>query len=376
VSTTDGIGTILNDDVGGPPPPPPAGNPEGDINRPALGVPGPGDGFVDVRDSAQFDRFADGRDCPQTTPNEYQRYDDGPLATLGDGRTTSSDRTQLDRYIGGLDALRPAGGPTAPITVTCTATSQPEVQPEPETEAVTAARITRLVTTGGNAGTDVTVYVESDAQGNEVATQYSLNFNPAVMSLSGVSGTNPDVTVGAGAPAGTTIIVNASQAANGRIGIVENFNGAGTGAVTAGTKRIAAIRFHILADAPTGASPVVFDNGAITDVASDTYGIGLGTTFDQNGVINVLDPNVSGIQVSGRVTTPDGRGLRNATVTLVDQNGIAHSTSTSSFGYYTFTEVESGQTYTIRIASRQYRFATRTVQVTDSLTDIDFVGLE
>ena len=376
VSTTDGVGTILNDDVGGPPPPPPGGNPEGDINRAALNTPGPGDGFVDVRDGAQFDRFADGRDCPQTTPNEYQRWDDGPLATLGDGRTTSSDRTQLDRYIGGLDALRPAGGPTAPITVTCTAAAV-AVAAAPENDTVAAAaRVTRLVSVSGDAGTDVTVFVESDAQGNEVATQYSLNFNPRVVSLSGVSGTNPDVTLGAGAPAGTTITVNAAQAANGHIGIVENFNGAGTGAVTAGTKRIAAIRFHILADAPTGASAVIFDDGAIAEVTSDTYGIGLGTTFDQNGVVNVLNPNVSGIEVSGRVRTPDGRGLRNATVTLVDQNGIAHSVSTSSFGYYTFTEVTAGQTYTIGVASRLYRFATRELHVTDSLTDVDFVGLE
>ena len=216
----------------------------------------------------------------------------------------------------------------------------------------------------------------SPAQGNEVAAQYSLNFNPRVVSLSGASGSNPDVTLGAGAPEGTTLIVNASQAAAGHIGIVENFNGAGNGAVTAGTKRIAAIRFHILPDAPTGASPVVFDNGAITDVTSDTYGTGIGTTFDQNGVVTILNPNVSGIQVSGRVTTSDGRGLRNATVTMTDQNGIAHSVSTSSFGYYTFDNVVTGQTYTIRVASRLYRFATRELQVTDSLTDVDFVGLE
>ena len=121
---------------------------------------------------------------------------------------------------------------------------------------------------------------------------------------------------------------------------------------------------------------MVFDDGVITKITSDTYGIGLGTTFDQNGVVNVLNPNASGIQVSGRVTTADGRGLRNATVTMTDQNGIAHSVSTSSFGYYTFTEVTAGQTYRIGVASRLYRFATRELQVTDSLTDVNFVGLE
>ena len=68
---------------------------------------------------------------------------------------------------------------------------------------------------------------------------------------------------------------------------------------------------------------------------------------------------MSGIQVSGRVRTRDGRGLRNVTVTMTDQNGVAHSALTSSFGYYTFTEVNAGQTYKIRAASRLYRFVTR-----------------
>ena len=280
-------------------------------------------------------------------------------------------------YIGGLDALRPAGGPTAPIIVTCTATAAPEAAAAVAWESDTAtARITRLVSASGDAGTDVTVFIESDAQGNETGTQYSMNFNPAVLGISSNSGSNPDVTLGAGAPEGTTLIVNAAQAANGHIGVVENYNGGDQGAITAGTKRIAAIRFHILAGAPTGASAVVFDDGAITRVTTDTYGTGLGTTFDQNGVVSVLNPVTAGIQISGRVTTSAGRGLRNATVTLVDQNGVAHSVSTSSFGYYTFDGVAAGQTYTLRVASRLYRFATRELQVTDSLTDVDFVGLE
>ena len=376
VSTTDGVGTILNDDVGGPPPPPPGGNPEGDINRPALNTPGPGDTFVDVRDGAQFDRFADGRDCPQTTPNEFQRFDDGPLPTLGDGRITSSDRTQLDRYIAGLDPLRAAGGPTNPITVTCTSASRPEVQPEPESKVVAAARIVSLVTASGKPDSDITVYVDLDAQGNETGTQYSLNFNPGVLAISGASGTNPDVKLGAGAPLGTTLIINASQGANGHIGIVENFNGAGRGSIDAGTKRIAAITFHILADAPAGASPVIFDDALIAKVTSDANGIGLETMYDQDGVVTITGTNRADIQVSGRVTTPAGRGLRNAIVTMTDQNGVAHSVTTGSFGYYVFTAIAGDRTYTLRVASRQYRFAARTLQVTDSLTDVDLVARE
>ena len=374
VSTTDGVGTILNDDVGGPPPPPPGGNLEGDVNRTALGVPGNGDGFVDVRDGAQFDRFANGLDSPQTTPNEFQRFDDGPLATLGNGTITSSDRTQLDRYSAGLDPLTAAGGPTNPVTVICTASSRPETVAELESEDVADARVIHLISVSGNAGTDVTVYVESDAQGNEVATQYSLNFDPAVLAISDMSGSNPNVKLGSGAPAGTTLTVNASQVAAGHIGIVENFNGAGDGAVTAGTKRIAAVMFHILPSAAFGATPITFDDGVIAKVTSDTNGIGLGTTYDQKGVVSVLHTGAIGVSLAGRVMTPDGRGMRNATVTMTDQNGVTLTVTTSAFGHYSFDNLAVGETYTIAAASRRYRFASRLVSVTDDLADLDLTA--
>ncbi len=65
-----------------------------------------------------------------------------------------------------------------------------------------------------------------------------------------------------------------------------------------------------------------------------------------------------------------------ATVTIVDQTGFARTVTTSSFGYYNFDDIASGATYTIGVASRQYRFASRTLKVADNLTDVDFVGLE
>lgn len=359
------------------PTPGPNPNSEGDINRFTVGVPGIGDGFVDVRDSAQFDRFANGLDCPQTTPNEFQRYDDGPLPTLGDGRITSSDRTQLDRYIAGLDPLRVAGGPTNPITVTCTATSRPDEQLAPDSDSSAAARITRLVSSSGNPGTDVTVFIDSDAQGDEVATQYSLHFDPSVLAISNNSGANPDVTLGGGVSAGTTMTVNATQAANGHLGIFENFNGGGQGAISAGTKRITSIKFHILPGAAFGTTPIIFDDGVIAKVTSDPYGIGLGTTYDQNGVVTILDPSAAvGVTVSGRVVSPDGRGLRNATVTLADQNGVTRTVTTSSFGYYSFDDVAKGQVFVVQVSSRLFRFVPRVLQVTDNIANVDFVGLE
>ena len=127
-------------------------------------------------------------------------------------------------------------------------------------------------------------------------------------------------------------------------------------------------------------------------------GSSFGLTTDQRGLMRPVDnpsiPPASGgdnsdigafevqpdvtlaATVSGRVTTPDGRGLRNAAVKIIDQNNLVRTVTTSSFGFYSFDNVATGQSYTMRISSRLYRFTPRVVQVTGDLTDVDFVGLE
>jgi len=85
-------------------------------------------------------------------------------------------------------------------------------------------------------------------------------------------------------------------------------------------------------------------------------------------------PNVS---ISGRVTTPNGQALRNAIVTLTDANNVRRTATTSSFGNYGFTDVRGGETYFLAVASKRFRFASRTVTVLSSdLTAVDFIGLE
>ena len=80
--------------------------------------------------------------------------------------------------------------------------------------------------------------------------------------------------------------------------------------------------------------------------------------------------------VSGRALTSDGRGLRNATVSITDSLGVTRTATTSSFGFFSFDNVATGQTYTIRISSRLFRYAPQTVQINGNLTLADFMGLE
>ncbi len=92
--------------------------------------------------------------------------------------------------------------------------------------------------------------------------------------------------------------------------------------------------------------------------------------------IELLQATAAGVEVSGRVTTPDGRGLRNATVQMVDSQGVVRTATTSSFGYYSFDGIEAGSSIVMSVESRRYRFAPRIIQVIDTLSDVDFQGQE
>jgi uncharacterized repeat protein (TIGR01451 family) len=77
----------------------------------------------------------------------------------------------------------------------------------------------------------------------------------------------------------------------------------------------------------------------------------------------------------GRVLTPDNRGLRSATVAITDSAGKTRTTLTNSFGNFTFSDLP-GDRYTIRIGSKRYRFALRTISITVDVTLADFRGIE
>ncbi|HNU07753.1 MAG TPA: carboxypeptidase regulatory-like domain-containing protein, partial [Pyrinomonadaceae bacterium] len=89
-----------------------------------------------------------------------------------------------------------------------------------------------------------------------------------------------------------------------------------------------------------------------------------------------LAPTAASVSIGGRVVTAGGPGIRNAVVTITDQNSNTRIVRTGSAGYYRFDGIPVGQTVIISIKSRRFTFAhpTRIVNVTDELTDVDFVS--
>ncbi len=108
--------------------------------------------------------------------------------------------------------------------------------------------------------------------------------------------------------------------------------------------------------------------GFAEDESGEIYVIGQSGTIERIVRAEVL--------ITGRIFTPSGLGIQNARVTLTDSQGVPRQANTSSFGVFQFNDVPTGQTYTITAASKRYRFDTRTVNLSNQVSDLDFVGLE
>lgn len=88
-----------------------------------------------------------------------------------------------------------------------------------------------------------------------------------------------------------------------------------------------------------------------------------------------LAPTAGGALVSGRVVTADGRGITNAVITLSGGALFTPRTvQTSGFGYFTFEDVEVGQSYLVTIRSKRFTFPQNSqfIVLMDNVTDIVF----
>jgi uncharacterized protein (TIGR03437 family) len=245
-------------------------------------------GTVTIADWVQTGRFAAGFDTA-AIGSEFQRADTAPRASFGNGAISISDWVQTGRYAAGLDPSAAAAGPTGPpaqvLSAECdgqSAACQPfsfsretVIFANPQSPISNLqSRTVRVVNATGQRGQQVAVTLELDAQGNENAVGFSLNFNAAQLSYVSAA-------LGADASAGT-LNTNNTQAANGRVGIAlalpsgQNF--------TAGVKRILTATFSIPAGGTLTSIPLTFGDQPIArEVASANADV-LATTWTGGAV--------------------------------------------------------------------------------------------
>lgn len=96
--------------------------------------------------------------------------------------------------------------------------------------------------------------------------------------------------------------------------------------------------------------------------------------FTDIGAFEIQGPTAAGVEVGGRVTDANGRGLFNVTLTLVGSDGVVRWTRTNPFGYYRFVDIPVGGVYMVSVAHKRFVFEPQVVSVSGQMASLDFVG--
>jgi hypothetical protein len=327
---------------------------------------GSNNGTITITDFTQVGRFVANLDTLNPNFNEFQRADCAPRISSGNGSLTVADYTQAGRYAASLDPVSPTGGASIPSLVEFDETGKLLAAGSnlfKGADQNLVPTVVRAVNTQASPGGQVTVSIETDAQGTENGFGFTLNYDATKLSA-------PVVAKGADTQS-ATLIPNTNTA--GKIGVVLGmpFN---TG-VPAGTRQIVTIQFNVAANASGGLTPLTFSDAPVVREVSDINANVLQSNFT-DGAVNILGPTAASVTIGGKVHDVKGNPLAQVRITLTDPAGQTRIATTNTFGNYRFANVEAGQTYVLTASGKRYVFndPTQIVTVTDNLENLDFVG--
>jgi hypothetical protein len=129
-----------------------------------------------------------------------------------------------------------------------------------------------------------------------------------------------------------------------------------------------AVRITNPAGSPAGGFPVIFVTTGNPGQNNHTFDVGFR-----------LAPAAANVTVTGRVSTPSGKAIRGAKITLTDLNGNIRVATSSTFGYYQFSNVPAGQVVVLQpVSTKRYTFdgPPVTISTDDDLEVADFIGNE
>ena len=325
-----------------------------------------GDGSVLSDDVVQVRRFLNGSAVLNPAFNEFQRADSSPFATKGDGSLDTTDVVQTRRYQNGTSPLQSAGGPFERNAGRTSAGEETEKQLTEEKSANGDARRLRVENASAVGGQTVTMEILVDAAGDESEYGFVLHYDAKALS-------NPVMQAGgAGANVRACNTKTAGQISC-SIGGFANNNPAsddGIGEIAAGANQIlATVAFTASANVSAGTKPVTLSNVNASSDAAQRLRISL-----TDGTVTIIG-SAAAVTIGGRVLTSDGRGLRDARITLTDTAGVMHSVTTGASGDYRFAEMATGQTVVITVSSKRFQFAQQVVFLTESLNELNFNAL-
>ena len=256
------------------------------------------DGRVTIADWVKIGGIYIGNDTVAACSSELQRADCFPKETRGDGKISIGDWVQAGRYAAGLDPMVPAGGTLGCATL-------PSLSLGYASFASELTRTVRVKNANFVRGQIGTLEIELDAQGNENATAFTLQFDPKLMSF---------VTAKLGEGTNNAFLqINTSQAASGRIGLAIMLPAGQQ--LAAGTSSLLTLRF--------------IPNGGDGDVVTN---ISFSDQLLAREVVDALASPIPQVSYVGGAITIRGRAAASVSAASYVTTGLAADSIASAFG--------------------------------------------
>ncbi len=290
-----------------------------------------GSGTVSIADWVQVGRFAAVLDMTSNAC-EFARADCAPKP-CGNGSITISDWVQAGRYAAVLDPLIATCGATAPASAPSAShavTTSAGAEATSETN-----RIVRAVDMTIGRGHTNSLFIVMDAQGDENALGFSLDYDTNLLSFIRAS-------VGADA-ANAVLNVNTNQTESGHLGIALSLS---AGQVfTAGPRSIVSVSFTAAPDSATNtiATQITFSDQPIGRETVDALANPLSAVYS-NAVVTVTRPVFppGDVNADSHVTGADSLLLNQVIVGLRSMTSSVFATAGFSNGDVNTNNVVTG----------------------------------
>lgn len=178
------------------------------------------------------------------------------------------------------------------------------------------SRVVRAATVAATPGETVRVPITISAQGDEVGIQFSLNYDPALLS-------NPQAEAGSDAANNQFFEVNTGQMAQGQFGVILLLRAA----LAPGTRQIVVVRFQVAATAPAGQQiPITFGSTPTRQRVIDTNANMLTTNYEPGAI--TLSIQTADLTISKTHTGNFAAGQNGVYTITVRNLGTAASSGT------------------------------------------------
>ena len=292
----------------------------------------------------------------------------GTIAAVNNGIIVRVQFTVSRTAQPGMTPLTFSGTPTANSVTNAAAQNLP-ANFNPGTVTIAAPRTVRVVNTSGSAAAMITVPIAVDAVGDETGFSFTLDYNPAIL-------TNTGVTVGNAGGSNLEFVISPEGMTGKTTVSIRIFPGA-NGTIAPGTRTLVNFQFTVSQTAQPGMTPLTFSGTPTANSVTNAAAQNLPANFNP-GNVTIAGVTAALVSIGGHVRRADGVGIRAAFVTLLNaETGESITVNSGRDGSYRFDNIQAGQSYIISVQAFNSAFdiSSKYVSVSDNLTDIDFTAV-